>query len=226
MRSSGFLQGASRTCVSSITSLGSWGTDDDCFKRIQSYNDYLQSVWKEVLPTPRCYHGGEKQLDGSVTPRTIGNCSWEHRISGSTDNEVPDSTIFEFMSGPDGQLAPESEAAVEAIARAPEVGQRVYRVWGRSTDPDAGDGSGPYGQSWTRDDPRLSTNYRDEAGLPDENEGRFLTIGELRSIKGVEVAPNGAVPLDGNAGGADEIIIPIPQFQVTITDVIGLDPDW
>src|SRR5262249_31381899 len=42
---------------------------------------------------------------------------------------------------------------------------KVFRVWG--------DGSKPWGPSWTPVDPRTVPNYRNAAGLPSKNSGRF-----------------------------------------------------
>jgi hypothetical protein len=59
-------------------------------------------------------------------------------------------------------------SAARAAEAAPEVGQQVFRVWGRDpANPDlAGSQSGPWGAAWTRVDPRTVANYRGAAGLP------------------------------------------------------------
>lgn len=54
-------------------------------------------------------------------------------------------------------------------------GDKIYRVWG--------DGAGPNGRSWSRTDPRTVENYRDSAGLPNQNSGRFVTEGTLTNSK-------------------------------------------
>ncbi len=103
-----------------------------------------------------------------------------------------------------------------------KVGEVVYRVWGRDTA--SGVGSKPWGSYWSRVDPRTVANYRDSAGLPDKNAGRFLSIGRLRGVKGVERTPGGAAPLGNNAGGIDELLVPYPTLQVRLEQVIGLNP--
>ena len=102
-----------------------------------------------------------------------------------------------------------------------EVGQTVYRVWGQGAEG----GARPWGRYWSRVDPRTVENYRDEAGLPDVNPARFLSIGRLRGTGGVEVTPGGAAPLDGNVGGIDEIKVPWPTLQIRVQQVIGLNPE-
>jgi hypothetical protein len=92
----------------------------------------------------------------------------------------------------------------------------VYRVYG--------DGSGPYGQSWTRTDPGSVSDFRNQAGLPDQNTGRFVIEGRLVSTEGVSY--RSALPLHGNAGGADEVLIPRPQTQVEVTRVSGVNPEF
>jgi hypothetical protein len=76
--------------------------------------------------------------------------------------------------------------------------------------------------SWTRVDPSTVPNYRNVAGLPDVNTGRFVIQGVLTSTDGVTV--RSALALDGNAGGIDEVLIPKAAKQVTITSVSGVDP--
>lgn len=66
----------------------------------------------------------------------------------------------------------------------------VYRVWR--------DEASPYGSSWTRTDPRTVDNFRDTAGLPNQNSGRFVAEGRL--VDGSNVGETQAVPLHGNTG--------------------------
>ncbi|ERK58878.1 hypothetical protein HMPREF0682_1532 [Propionibacterium acidifaciens F0233] len=35
-----------------------------------------------------------------------------------------------------------------------------------------------------------------------------------------------ALPLDGNAGGLDEILVPNPETQITLTGVYGVNPPF
>jgi hypothetical protein len=103
-----------------------------------------------------------------------------------------------------------------------QPGQTVYRVWGEGVQ----DGASPWGRYWSRVDPRTVGSYRDAAGLPDANPGRFLTVGKLLSTDGVEVTPGGAAPLNGNIGGIDEIKVPNPTIQIEILDILGLNPEF
>ena len=91
---------------------------------------------------------------------------------------------------------------------------KIYRVY--SGDAQA------YGHSWSRTDPGSVPNFRDEAGLPDANTGRFVIEGRLVNTDGVIYRP--ALPCDGNAGGGDEILVPRPHTQIIIDRVSGANP--
>lgn len=99
---------------------------------------------------------------------------------------------------------------------APAVGDKVYRVWG--------DGAGPHGQSWSRTDPGSVDNYRDAAGLPNQNSGRFVTEGTLVNTEGV--TQRTALPLHGNKGGLDELTVPDAANQVRVDRVSGANPEF
>lgn len=99
---------------------------------------------------------------------------------------------------------------------APKEGDKVYRVWG--------DGAGPGGRSWTRTDPSTVPGYRDAAGLPKQNSGRFVSEGRLRNVEGVETRD--ALPLDGNTGGLDELVVPNPARQIEVERVSGVNPEF
>jgi hypothetical protein len=71
-------------------------------------------------------------------------------------------------------------------------------------------------------DPRKVAKYRDEAGLPDENTGRYLSIGKLHDTTGVKV--KAADPLDGNRGGRDEIEVPNVGKQISIEATVPMVP--
>jgi hypothetical protein len=107
-------------------------------------------------------------------------------------------------------------AAEEAELGAAEVGDTVFRVYGENNNP--------LGQSWSRVDPSSVENYRDVAGLPDVNTGRFVIEGQLMNIDGVTV--RSALALDGNAGGIDEVLIPNAASQVQIQSVSGVNPEF
>jgi RHS repeat-associated protein len=85
-------------------------------------------------------------------------------------------------------------------------GVTVYRIWGG--------GSGPNGHSWTPIDPRNLPNARDSLGLPNVNTAKNITVGRLVDPSGVQLRP--ALPLDGNRGGAPEILVPDPTTQIHV----------
>jgi RHS repeat-associated protein len=117
-------------------------------------------------------------------------------------------------------------AAEEGLGEA-RAGQTVYCVWGKgTTNPDfAPHQSGPWGSSWTRVDPRTVPNYRNAAGLPnDANLGRFLSVGRLTDTAGVTT--RGSLRVGENVGGLDEVLIPDPFSQVTLVNVLGLNPPF
>ncbi len=120
-------------------------------------------------------------------------------------------------------------------------GTTVYRLHGYNEAPDGlrlqegstgplgesrPSGSWPWGASWTDVNPFDLSDPRAELGLPtgpDGNPARFMSIGELRDVTGVE--RRDALPLDGNPGGAPELLIPDPQNQVELREIHGLNPE-
>nr|WP_256381552.1 RHS repeat-associated core domain-containing protein [Sulfuricella sp. T08] len=97
-----------------------------------------------------------------------------------------------------------------------QEGTQVFRVWG--------DGANAWGRSWTTVDPRTVQNYRDTAGLPNQNSGRFLSEGVLKDTSGVTL--KAADPLHGNIGGLPEVVIPNPQSQIKLQNVQGINPKF
>jgi RHS repeat-associated protein len=93
------------------------------------------------------------------------------------------------------------------------MGATVYRVYGGKATLT--------GRSWTRVDPRTTLNYRSAAGLPDQNTGTHLAMGKV--VDGTGVQTRSALPLDGNPGGLDEVLVPDPANQIRILDVFELD---
>ena len=87
-----------------------------------------------------------------------------------------------------------------------------------------GDGANAWGKSWTTSDPWFTLAYRDSAGLPAANSGRFLSEGVLRDSAGVQF--KWADPLDGNRGGLPEVIVPDPQTQIYLQHVQGINPEY
>jgi hypothetical protein len=78
--------------------------------------------------------------------------------------------------------------------------------------------------SWTNVDPRTIPDYRNVAGLPDQNTGQFLSEGVLTDPAGVTVKL--ADPLHGNIGGLVEVVVPNPPAQIGVTNVVGLNPPF
>jgi RHS repeat-associated protein len=112
-----------------------------------------------------------------------------------------------------------------AAAKMPVAGQKVYRVYGGDAKPG--------GASWSPVDPRTVSNFRNAAGLPSggasgaNNSGRFVIEGTLQDPSAV-VKVRSALPLDGNAGGVAEYVIPNPirSGAVTVDRVSGVNPEF
>jgi len=98
------------------------------------------------------------------------------------------------------------------------VGQftKVFRVWG--------DDAKAWSPSWTPVDPRTVPNYRNAAGLPNQNSGRFLSEGILRNTEGITARE--ALPLHGGDGGLRELQIPYAEQKVQLQNVQGLNPPF
>jgi RHS repeat-associated protein len=109
-------------------------------------------------------------------------------------------------------------------------GRTVYRVWG--SDPGNPDmpGSGPWGRSWSPQDPSTVPNYREAAGLPSGgesgayNRGRFVSVGTVNNASEIRVRQ--ALSLDGQAGGLPEYTVPNPREQIHLTGVYGVNPEY
>jgi RHS repeat-associated protein len=119
-----------------------------------------------------------------------------------------------------GQVSEATSAVARSLAAssAKEVpdGIKVYRVYGEKNRP--------LGASWTPVDPRTVDNYRDVAGLPNVNSGRFVVEGRLVDARGV--VSKTADPLDGNRGGLPELVIRNAERQVKIERVSGVNPPF
>nr|WP_297426689.1 hypothetical protein [uncultured Actinotalea sp.] len=130
----------------------------------------------------------------------------------------------------EASLPPDARNAEKAAhhgVQNPVEGMRVWRVFGEAQDGLGGleRGSRPFGESWTPVDPRRSSDFRWDAGLPDENPGRFVVEGNLRRPSHVvDVRP--ALPLHGNPGGWPEYLIRDAGAAVEIRGVSGLNEDW
>ncbi|KDA53244.1 hypothetical protein EG19_06580 [Thermoanaerobaculum aquaticum] len=95
-------------------------------------------------------------------------------------------------------------------------GTTLFRVWG--------DGSGPWGRSWTPVNPATIPNYRNAAGLPVTNTGRFVSEAILTDTTGVTTRR--ALPLHGNSGGLPEVVVPKPESQLVLVRVSGVNPPF
>ena len=155
--------------------------------------------------------------------------SYAAPIAGSGRRAVAREVAEEASETIGKQLARQAARKASQQAAQPEAGQKVYRVYGgEPMDADAwmaGEFSGPWGRYWTPIDPRRIRDYRNIAGLPIENKGRFLLVGELIDPRGIRVER--AAPIGSNPGGGlVEYQIPNPRRQVRILQVIGLNPPF
>ena len=106
---------------------------------------------------------------------------------------------------------------------APSTGQKVFRVYGG--DSAAG------GASWSPVNPSYVPDFRGAAGLPSggvsgaNNTGRFVIEGTIQDA-GAVVKVRPALPLDGNAGGLPEYIIPngAQSGAIRVDRVSGVNP--
>lgn len=92
--------------------------------------------------------------------------------------------------------------------------EKVYRVYGGEAKP--------LGKSWTPVDPNSVDNYRNAAGLPDANTGRFVIEGTIN--KADIILQRNALPFDGNSGGLMEYVI--DPSKVNINRVSGVNPQF
>lgn len=119
-------------------------------------------------------------------------------------------------------------AAEKEAIQAPTAGMKVWRVYGEAQDA-AGEGlargSRPFGESWTPKDPRLSTDFRFEAGLPDENPGRFIIEGVLKDPASVTETRD-ALEIAKGSGGWPEYLIKDADQSVDVTSVSGVNEPW
>ncbi len=118
-----------------------------------------------------------------------------------------------------------------AVGRAippPQEGMRVYRVWGQAEDAGGNlipRGSRPWGESWTPVRPDLTPDFRQAAGLPDENPARFLSEGVLRKPENVTEVRE-ALELHGNRGRWPEYLIDDSEQAVELSRVSGVNEPW
>ena len=90
----------------------------------------------------------------------------------------------------------------------------VFRVFGGKSKAD--------GFSFTTVNPNTVDNFRDAAGLPDVNTGRFVLEGTVNPADIIKSRQ--ALPLDGNRGGLLELII--DPKNVNTKRVSGVNPEF
>jgi hypothetical protein len=110
---------------------------------------------------------------------------------------------------------------------APTEGTSVWRIFGEAQDGIGRlqAGSRPFGPSWTPTQPDLIADFRQAAGLPNENPGRFVIEGVVRDPRYVYDVRS-ALPLDGNPGGLAEYLIRDAQEAVEVRGVSGVNESW
>ncbi|MBL0319079.1 MAG: DUF637 domain-containing protein [Alphaproteobacteria bacterium] len=109
-----------------------------------------------------------------------------------------------------------AESSLELGSESISAGTKIYRVYGENNIP--------LGQSWTTVDPAGIIDYRNLAGLPDLNTGRFVLEGTITDSTGITIRQ--ALPLDGNVGGLSELLIPNAETQIKIDGVFGVNPKF
>lgn len=99
-------------------------------------------------------------------------------------------------------------------------GTKLYRVWG--------DDAGPWGKSWTTVDPRTVDGFRNLAGLPDKNTGRFLSEGILIDSSNTIVKSADALMSSRGVrpGGLPEVVVPNAEARIKLQNVMGINPEF
>jgi len=189
------------------------GVDPASFaeKNPRSFNRYAygnNNPYKYIDPDGRA--GVEFQPGGLVRCVAEGGC---RQLGGGGGGAATQRSLPQTAASPASATA---KPTLGETKQGVEQGAPVYRVWG--------DGADASGRSWTTVDPRTVPNYRDAAGLPNENSGRFLSEGTLKDTSGVKLKT--ADPLHGNSGGLPEVVIPNPKSQIELRSVQGLNPNF
>ncbi|TPV31126.1 RHS repeat-associated core domain-containing protein, partial [Paucihalobacter ruber] len=148
---------------------------------------------------------GNVVLDG--IGENIQKTSIEENISVADATKVwTDGVMLDITAG----IA--TEGFLPAISKATQAAKGktdVYRAWG-------GD-SKQGGFSWTTENPKNVTNFRDKAGLPSGaesqsvNSATFITKGTINNND--IILKRNALPLDGNKGGLPEILVDPKNVQ-------------
>ncbi|HEV7765460.1 MAG TPA: RHS repeat-associated core domain-containing protein [Thermoanaerobaculia bacterium] len=185
----------------------------------QSWNRYsyvLNNPINDIDPDGRCgVRGACPEPERATSEQKLWNSFKENFIP-----EIPsaDKPLV---------LDPENRPVETAINMA-KIAAIVSPVYRMLTRPSVlvfrvhGGGARQFGRSWTRVDPTNVANYREAAGLPNANTGEYVTTGivKVKDIKKVTKA----IPLDGNSGGADEVIIENSKRSVKVIKTTKVDP--
>jgi len=107
-----------------------------------------------------------------------------------------------------------SKAVTKYAAKGADDVVNVFRVYGGKAKPG--------GFSWTSVNPNSVGNFRNAAGLPNVNTGRFVIEGTVKRSRIIN--SRSALPLDGNKGGLLEYII--DPKNVNIHRVSGANPGF
>ncbi|WP_051274682.1 hypothetical protein [Cellulomonas sp. URHD0024] len=183
-------------------------------KSLRGLLDALKGALTRLSHGVRSKLPGHAEAPGAPTPR----------VADAPTERVGDPSVHDPVDVDD--LTNKQKSELFDIPN-PQQGMTVWRVYGEAQDGVGGleRGSRPFGESWTPTDPRTSTDFRWEAGLPDENPGRFLIEGILRRPSHVDdVRP--ALPLDGNPGGWPEYLIRDAEHAVEPRFVGGVNEAW
>ena len=121
-----------------------------------------------------------------------------------------------IVAGTEGNYASSVRVVNLSKITPPVAGMRVYRVYGGKAVQ--------MGRYWTPIDPRSVVNYRNAAGLPNDNTGEFLVEGLLHSVKNITV--DAAAPIGSTAGGLIEYVIQSPSTQITVQSIQQVIPHF
>jgi RHS repeat-associated protein len=127
-----------------------------------------------------------------------------------------------------GGLLQDPQGDEQTALERPREGMAVYRVYG------PGAGAGEFGRGWSPTDPRSigPDGYRDVAGLPDDNPGTHLVIGELvdtSAVTDVRRALRCGPPYCNDKvrpGGLTEFVIPTNRVAVINRSYATLSPPY
>jgi hypothetical protein len=176
----------------------------------------VASVAGMLSSTPTGYASPTRAMETGMALKTL----WDNpnQITEAIENKFEQLTTDFGTSESSGEAVGEILGVVtEVMATKKIVGEtevNVYRTYGDKVDA--------AGKSWTPINPKNVANFRDEAGLPTKNSGRFLLEGVAKR-KNIIISRT-AIPLDGNKGGLKEYII--NPNNVQLKKVYGVNPPF